>query len=334
MADKARRPASRILGIGHYLPSRILTNFDFEKMVDTSDQWIVERTGIRERHIAAPEEAASDLAAEAARRALADAAIDPKEIDLIVVCTVTPDQPLPATCMFVQQQIGARADCPAFDLVAACAGFIYGLSVADSFIRTEQAKYVLLVGVEMLSRIIDYQDRSTCVLFGDGAGAAVVGPASGDGRGVVSTHIYADGSMAEALYIPAGGSRLPASQQTVDERLHYVRMTGQDVFKFAVKSLSAATQTAMRSNGITEAEIDWVIPHQANLRIIDAVSQRCRIARERFYVNIERVGNTSSASIPIALDEAVKGGTIKEGQNVIFCALGGGITWGSALVRW
>ena len=320
--------------MGHYLPSRILTNFDFEKMVDTSDQWIVERTGIRERHIAAPEEAASDLAAEAGRRALADADLDPKELDLIVVCTVTPDQPLPATAMFVQRVIGARSDCPAFDLVAACAGFIYGLSVADSFIRTEQARCVLVVGVEMLSRIIDYEDRSTSVLFGDGAGAAVVGPASGDGSGLVSTHIYADGAMAEALYIPAGGSRLPASEQTVEERLHYVRMTGQDVFKFAVKRLSSATKTAISSNGLSVRDIDWVIPHQANLRIIDAVSQRSGIPRDRFYINIERVGNTSSASIPIALDEAVKAGTIEEGQNVIFCALGGGITWGSALVRW
>lgn len=334
MAENVQIPGSRILGTGHYLPSRVLSNADLERIVDTSDEWIVERTGIRERRIAAADEAASDVASHAAIQALAMAEIDAEEIDLIIVTTISPDMPLPATAMYVQQKIGARSYCPGFDLAAACAGFIYGLSVADSMIRTNQAKYVLVVGVELLSRILDYEDRTTCVLFGDGGGAAVVGPASGDGRGIVSTHLYADGSQAKSLYIPGGGSRTPASEQTVREKQHFVHMAGQDVFKFAVKSLSSATLTALKSSGLSAKEIDWVIPHQANIRIIDAVANRCRIPRERFYINIERVGNTSSASIPIALDEAIRCGLVQPGQNLLFCALGAGITWGSALIRW
>jgi 3-oxoacyl-[acyl-carrier-protein] synthase III len=334
VAENAKKPGSRILGTGHYLPSRVLSNFDFEKMVDTSDEWIVERTGIRERHIAAPEEAASDIASNAAIQALQMAAIDAKELDLIIVTTISPDMPLPSTAMYVQQKIGARNDCPGFDLAAACAGFIYGLSIADSLIRTERAKYVLVVGVELLSRILNYEDRTTCVLFGDGGGAAVVGPSDGSDRGIISTHLYADGSQAKSLYIPAGGSRTPASEQTVRDKLHFVHMAGQDVFKFAVKSLSAATQTVLRSSDMTPKDINWVIPHQANIRIIDAVASRCHIPKERFYVNIDRVGNTSSASIPIALDEMVRGGLVEPGHNLVFCALGAGITWGSALIRW
>ncbi|MBN1656347.1 MAG: ketoacyl-ACP synthase III [Deltaproteobacteria bacterium] len=334
MAEDAKKPDSTILGTGHYLPSRVLSNADLEKMVDTSNEWIVERTGIRERRIAAADEAASDIASNAAIQALNMAEIDAKQLDLIIVATISPDMPLPATAMYVQQKIGARSYCPGFDLAAACAGFIYGLSVADSLIQANQAKYILVIGVELLSRILNYEDRATCVLFGDGGGAAVVGPSSGDGRGIISTHLYADGSQAKSLYIPAGGSRTPASEQTVRDKQHFVHMAGQDVFKFAVKSLSSAIQTAIRSSGLTPKDIDWVIPHQANIRIIDAVANRCNIPKERFYINIERVGNTSSASIPIALDEAVRNGLVRPGQNLLFCGLGAGITWGSALVRW
>jgi 3-oxoacyl-[acyl-carrier-protein] synthase-3 len=312
----------------------VLSNADLEQMVDTSDEWIVERSGIRERRIAAPEEASSDVASLAARQALRASGIDAGELDLIIVATVTPDMPLPATAMFVQQNIGARDDCPGFDLVAACAGFIYGLSVADSYIRVGAARYVLVIGVELLSRIVNYRERTTCVLFGDGSGAAVVGPSDGDGRGIVSTHLYANGSLAMALHVPAGGSRTPATAETVEAGEHFVHMAGQDVFKFAVKSLSASVNTALKSSGMTAEEIDWVVPHQANIRIIDAVAKRCGIPRERFVINIDRVGNTSSASIPIALDEAVQDGRVREEQSLILCALGGGMTWGSAMIRW
>jgi 3-oxoacyl-[acyl-carrier-protein] synthase-3 len=325
---------SRILATGHYAPDRILSNQDLERMVDTSDEWIVERTGIRERHIAAEGQASSDMAAEAARRALEAADVRAEELDLIIVATVTPDMPLPATAVFVQQKIGARSDCPAFDIAAACAGFIYGMSIADRFIAGG-AKRVLVVGVELLSRVMNWKDRTTCVLFGDGAGAAVIGPRTeSDGeRGILSTHLYADGSQAAALCIPGGGSRTPATVLSVEAGLHYVHMAGQDVFKYAVRALSSASLTAIEHNGVTKEEIKWVVPHQANLRIIEAVSKRVGIPLDRFVLNIARYGNTSSASIPIAFDEAVRAGTIQKGDLVLMCALGAGFAYGSALVR-
>jgi 3-oxoacyl-[acyl-carrier-protein] synthase-3 len=303
-------------------------------MVETSDEWIRERTGIRERRIAAEGEASSDMAAEAARRALAAAELDPRDLDLILVATVTPDMPLPSTAMFVQAKIGARPDCPGIDLAAACAGFLYGLSIGDQFIRTGAARHVLVCGVELLSRVLDFSDRQTCVLFGDGAGAVVLSPAREDGRGVLSTHLYADGSQAEALRIPAGGSREPASAATVAERRHFVKMDGREIYKFAVRALTSASLTALEANRLRPEDIDWVVPHQANTRILEGVSKRCGIPIERFYMNIEKFGNTSSASVPIALDEAVRGGAVRQGQNLLMCALGGGIAWGSALVRW
>lgn len=327
-------PKSRIVGTGRYLPEKVLTNFELEKLVDTSNDWIIERTGIRERHVAADHEASSDMASEAARRALKSAGITAKDIDLIIVSTVTPDMPLPATAMFVQQNIGARPDCPGFDLSAACAGFIYGLSLADSMIKSGSAKYVLLCGVELLTRVMNWKDRTTCVLFGDGAGAVVVGPAADDGRGILSTHLYADGSLASALCIPAGGSRLPNTPGTLEQGKHLVHMVGKDVFKFAVKALASASNTAIEHNGLRAQDIHRVVPHQANIRIIEGVSKRCGIPMERFFINIDRIGNTSSASIPIALDEALEAGAIEPGNNIVFCALGGGIAWGSALVRW
>jgi 3-oxoacyl-[acyl-carrier-protein] synthase-3 len=324
---------SRISGTGHYVPEKVLTNFDLEKLVDTTDAWIVERTGIRERRIAKVGENTSDMAAAAVRRALEAAELSPRDVDMIIVNTVTPDMPLPATAMFVQQSIGARNDCPAFDLAAACAGFIYGLSIADQFIRTGACKHVVVVGVELLSRVLDWKDRGTCVLFGDGAGAVVVSPARDDGRGILSTHIYGDGTLAESLCIPGGGSREPASEASVLAGRHFVHMVGSDIFKIAVKNLTGASVAALEANGLSPDDVDWVVPHQANIRILDGVAKRCGVPMERFYLNIERYGNTSSASVPIALDEGIRKGAIKPGQNLLMCALGGGIAWGSAMVR-
>jgi 3-oxoacyl-[acyl-carrier-protein] synthase-3 len=329
-----RQPGSRILGTGHYLPEKVVTNLDLEKIMDTSDAWISSRTGIKQRHIAAPEEATSDMATAAAKRAIEASGIAATDLDLIVVGTISPDVPMPSAAMFVQQKIGARKACPGFDLSAACAGFIYGLSVADSYIRSGNARYVLVVGVELLSRIVDWQDRSSCVLFGDGAGAVVLGPATGDGRGLLSTHIYADGSMIDSLIIPGGGSRLPPSHDVIEKRQHLVHMVGTEVFKYAVKGLSGAIKDALAANAMSPSDVDWVVPHQANIRILEAVQQRTGIPMERFFINIDQTANTSSASVPIALDQAVRAGKIKAGQSVAFCALGGGIAWGSALVRW
>ncbi len=326
-------PRSRILGTGHYVPERVLTNRELESLVETSDAWITERTGIRERHVAAEGEASSDMAACAARRALESAGLSAQDLDLIIVGTVTPDMPLPSTATFVQHGIGARADCPAFDIAAACAGFIYGLSIADQFIAGGGAKHVLVIGVELLTRVLDWKDRTTCVLFGDGAGAAIVGPAVGDGKGLLCTHLFADGSQADALKIPGGGSRFPATHASIDAGLHCVHMVGQDVFKYAVRALSSASVSALESSGISKDEIRWVVPHQANLRILDAVSKRVGIPLERFVLNISKYGNTSSASIPIALDEARRAGTICDGDSVLMTALGGGFAWGSAVVR-
>ena len=325
-------PHSRILGTGHYVPERVLTNQELEAKVDTSDEWIVSRTGIRERHIAAEGEATSDMASEAAKRALAAAGIEATDLDLIVVATVTPDMPLPSTACFVQSKIGARRDCPSFDIAAACAGFIYGLDLADKFVRTGAAKYVLVVGVELLSRVMNWDDRTTCVLFGDGAGAAIVGASDGE-RGLLSTHIYADGGFTQSLQIPGGGSVEPATASSVAQGRHTVHMIGQDIFKAAVKNLSAASKTALEQNDLTTDDVDWVVPHQANLRILGGVSERVGIPMIRFYLNLERYGNTSSASIPIALDEGVRAGEIKPGQTVLMCALGGGVAWGSAVMR-
>jgi 3-oxoacyl-[acyl-carrier-protein] synthase-3 len=302
--------------------------------MDTSDEWITSRTGIRQRHVAAPDEAASDMATHAARRALEMSGVAATDIDLIIVATISGDMPMPSTAMFVQRNIGAKANCPGFDLSAACAGFIYGLSIADSFVRSQAARHVLVIGVELLSRLVDWKDRSTSVLFGDGAGAVVIGPATGDNRGVLSTHIYADGSKIESLYIPGGGSRHPPSEAMLREKQHLVHMVGKDVFRFAVQRLSSAAETALAANHMTAGDVDWVIPHQANMRILEGVQGRTGIPMERFFINIDRTANTSSASVPIALDQAVRDGKVRAGQSLLFCALGGGIAWGSAMVRW
>jgi 3-oxoacyl-[acyl-carrier-protein] synthase-3 len=328
-------PASKILGTGRYAPAKVLHNTDLERMVDTSDAWISERTGIRERRIAADGELTSDMAASAATAALASAGISATDLDMIIVGTVTGDSPMPATAVHVQQKIGA-GQIPAFDISAACAGFIYGVSIGDQFIRTGQMKRVLVVGVELLSRVLNWSDRTTCVLFGDGAGAVVLGaaePGDPSKRGVISTKIFTDGSLASSLTIPGGGSQLPLTHASLDEAKNKVQMVGSEVFKVAVKNLTSASKAAIEDAGLLATDIDWVVAHQANLRILTQVASRLDIPLDRFVVNIERYGNTSSASIPIALDEAVRDGRIKPGQTVLMCALGAGISWGSALVR-
>jgi 3-oxoacyl-[acyl-carrier-protein] synthase III len=326
------QPATRILGTGHYLPPTVRTNADLEKMVDTTDAWITERTGIRERRIAPDGIFTSDMATAAAKSALEAAGLEASQLDMIIVGTVTPDMPMPATAAFVQQKLGAGA-CPAFDISAACAGFVFGLSIADQFIRSGAMKHVLVVGVELLSRVLDWQDRTTCVLFGDGAGAFVLGPATDDGRGILSTAIHTDGSLAGALRIPGGGSVDPASHEMIEKRLHKVHMRGQDIFKVAVKNLFSASKNALDAAGLTHHDIDWVCAHQANIRIINQVVSRLEVPDEKVLINIDRVGNTSSASIPILLDENLRAGKIKPGDRVLMCALGAGISWGSALVR-
>jgi len=330
-------PASRILGTGHFLPPIVRTNADLEKMVETSDEWIRERTGIRERRIAPEGIVTSDMAAAAARQALEAAELSPKDLDLIIVGTVTPDMPMPATAVFVQQKLGAGS-CPAFDLSAACAGFIFGLSIGDQFIRSGAMKNVLVIGVELLSRVVNWEDRTTCVLFGDGAGAVVLGPANGataNGklRGILSTKIQSDGCLAGSLMIPGGGSVSPMSAELLEQKRHKVHMKGQDIFKVAVKNLYSATKEALDMTGMKADEVDWICPHQANLRIIDFAAARIGVAKEKVLVNIDRVGNTSSASIPILLDESLRSGKIRAGETVAMCALGAGISWGGAIVR-
>jgi 3-oxoacyl-[acyl-carrier-protein] synthase-3 len=326
------RPGSQILGTGAYAPEKILTNRDLEKMVDTSDEWIRERTGINERRIAADGEAASDLALRASQRALEAAGARPSDLDMIIVGTISADHPMPACAAYLQRKLGA-SQIPSFDVSAACAGFLYGLSIGDQFVRTGALKRVLVVGVELLSRILNWKDRTTCVLFGDGAGAVVLGPADGDGRGVLSTKLHTDASLTDSLYIPAGGSREPLTPEGLAAQRDKVFMVGSDIFRVAIKNLTGASRAALDAAGLSADAVKWVVPHQANLRILAQVAQRLDIPLERFVLNIDRYGNTSSASIPLALDEAVRDGRIKKGDTVLMCALGAGISWGSALVR-
>lgn len=327
---------TRILGTGKAVPAQVLTNDDLSRKVATSDQWIAERTGIRERRVLEDGRTTSDLAVEAATSALDAAGLPASALDAIIVATISPDAPLPACAVQVQRKLGAT--CPAFDLSAACAGFVYGMSVADAFIRAGSMKHVLVIGVEILSRVLDWTDRNTCVLFGDGAGAAVFGPTeevlpSGP-RGVLSTHIYADGSYADLLYIPAGGSAKPASAQTVEAGEHFVKMNGKGVFVHAVRNISRAALAALEQNGKRPDDVTLVIAHQANLRILEAVAEKTGLPMSKFFLNIAKYGNTSSASIPIALDEAVREGRVAAGDLLLFGALGAGFSWGSALVRW
>ena len=321
-----------IIGTGMHVPERVLTNQDLERMVDTSDQWIFERTGIRERRIAAEDEASSDLAAAASLRALEMAGITAADIDQIIVATTTPDRLLPSCACTMQQKIGAT-NAAAYDMFAACTGFVFGLGLAKGLVGAGIADTVLVVGVETLSRIVDYTDRNTCVLFGDGAGAAVIRPCA-PGAGILAVDMHSDGELGDVLEIPAGGSRTPASRVTLEERQHFIRMHGKKLFPFAVRTMEDSLRKVMAEAGVSADELDLVVPHQANQRIIDAVRERLGIPEERVISNIVRYGNTSSASIPISLDEVVRAGRLKPGDHVGFMAFGGGATWGASLVRW
>lgn len=324
--------SSRIAGMGSSIPEKVLTNFDLERMVDTSDTWIVERTGIRERHIVGEDVAASDLAVEAAWKALEDARVKASEVDLIIVATVTPDMYFPATACIVQDRLGAKG-AGGFDLEAGCTGFIYGLSIAHQFISSGRYDTVLVIGVETLSKLVNWSDRNTCVLFGDGAGAVVVRPAP-LGKGILATHLGADGGGGSHLYVPAGGSRCPPSIETVTRGMHYIHMNGPEVFKFAVKVVSQASLSVLRRSGLKKGDIDLMVPHQANLRIINSAAERLGLTPEKVVINIERYGNISSASIPVALEEAYRQGRISEGDVVLLVSFGAGLTWGSCVMRW
>ena len=321
-----------IAGTGSYVPEKVLTNFDLEKFLDTSDEWIVTRTGISERHIAAEDEATSDLAAKASQSALDMAGWKAEELDLIIVGTITGDYPWPATACIVQRKLGA-VNATAYDISAACSGFIYALSNAVAQIECGKAKKVLVIGAEILSRAIDWQDRNTCVLFGDGAGAVLLEARDTD-RGVLSTHLHTDGNYVDLLYQPGFGSANPPSEKGLEQRENFLKMEGNEVFKIAVRMLTEVAEEAMDCNGVTREQIDLFIPHQANRRILEATAKRLKLTDEQVYINVNRFGNTSAASIPIALDEAHRAGRISEGDLVLLDAFGGGFTWASALIRW
>jgi len=321
-----------VIGTGSALPEKVITNHDLEKLVETSDQWITERTGIRERRQAAPNETTSTLSVQAARKALAKAKVDPSDLNLIICSTISPDMPLPSTAALIQRDLGARGCC-AFDLAAACSGFLFGLTVAEQFVRNGAAKYVLVIGAELLSRYLDYKDRATCVIFGDGVAAAVLGPVSPP-SGILAHELHTEGQYADHLFIPAGGTARPASSATVQEGAHYIKMRGNELFKVAVRSLEEVSRRVLSQAGLKAEDLDLFIPHQANQRITEAVRERLNVSPEKVYSNIHRIGNTSSASIPICLDECVQSGRLKKGDLVLMAAFGAGVTWGAVLMRW
>jgi 3-oxoacyl-[acyl-carrier-protein] synthase-3 len=321
-----------ITGVGSYVPAKILTNADLEKMVDTSDEWITTRTGIQERRQAAKNEFTSDMAARAAQRAMKMAGVTAEQIDLIIVATITPDMPFPATACLVQQKIGARR-VPAFDLEAACSGFIYGLEIGQQFIMSRTHDTVLVIGAEKLSSIVNWQDRNTCVLFGDGAGAAILQNRL-NSHGLLTAVMGADGGKADLLFMPGGGSRCPATTDTVAGKLHYLQMEGRETFKAAVQAMCTAAQEALHRCEVDISKIKCIIPHQANRRIIDAVGERLGATPEQLFVNVNRYGNTSAASVAIALDEAVASGRIRRGDLVLLIVFGAGLTWGAAVIEW
>lgn len=322
----------QIYGVGHALPARILTNQELERMVDTNDQWIVERTGIRERRIGAPGTATSDLAYEAAQMALERAGIKAEQVDLIIVATSTPDMLFPSTACLVQERLGAW-NAAAFDLSAGCTGFVYALSVAEKFLLSPDNKYILVIGAEMCSRMVDYSDRNTAILFGDGAGAAVVGRGDG-GNGILSAYLGADGRGARHLYMPAGGSAIPASHETVENKMHFARMNGQEIFKFATSIIPEVGDRLLGEAGLRYEDIDFFVPHQANLRIIKTAIKRSEIPLEKTLLNIQKYGNMSAACIPVALSEAELEGKLKAGDLVLMIAFGAGLTFGGILLRW
>lgn len=321
-----------IIGTGKYVPEKILTNSDLEKMVDTNDEWIVSRTGIKERHIAAPDQATSDLAYEAAIKALESAGMTGSDLDLIIVATITPDSSFPSTACILQDKLGAKG-AAAFDLSAACSGFVYGLATATSFIQSGMYNNALVIGADCLSRITDYTDRNTCVLFGDGAGAVVVGEVP-EGRGFKAFDLGAEGAGGSLLQIEGGGSRLPASAETVENKKHYIYMNGREVFKFAVRVMGTATIEVLRKAGMDRTDVDLFVPHQANVRIIQSAMQRLELPEEKVVVNVDKYANTSAASIPLALVEAAEEGRMKAGDTVLMVGFGGGLTWGASVLVW
>ncbi|MEP6903821.1 MAG: beta-ketoacyl-ACP synthase III [Actinomycetota bacterium] len=320
-----------IIGMGHSFPEGILTNADLEKIVETSDEWITTRTGIKQRHKAAADEYTSQFAVKAARQALERAGIDAKEIEIIVCATTSPDQILPSTGCLIQRELGCE-NAAGMDVFAACSGFLYGLTMVESMIRTGQIRYALVIGAEVLTKYVDYTDRSTCVIFGDGAGAAVLGPVA-EGKGILATKIRSDGRYEEQLYAPGGGTKLGLTHETIDNRDNFFKMKGNELFKAAVRSMTEISAEMLEKAGYTVDDVDIVIPHQANQRITDAVASRLKVAEEKVYSNIAYHGNTSSASIPIAMDECIQSGKIKEGSLVLLTAFGGGVTWGGTVIR-
>ncbi len=324
---------SKIAGMGSFLPPKKLTNHDLEKMVETSNDWIIERTGIFSRSIAEDGQGTSDLALVAAEKAIKAAGISKDDIELLIFATVTPDHLMPSSACYLQAKLGLK-NIMAFDLAAACSGFVYSLSIVDNFIKTGHYKTALIIGAEILHHKVDYEDRGTCILFGDGAGAAIVTRAEeGDESVVYSTHNHADGSLADLLYVPSGGSVMPFTQETLDNREIFVSMKGREIFKHAVRTMSQACQEALKANNLTKDDVDWVIPHQANVRIIEAVARNFEIPMDKVIVDIDNMGNTSAATIPVALDHALDAGKIKKGDLVLMTAFGAGLTSGSALVR-
>jgi len=320
-----------ILGIGSAAPDKVLTNFDLEKMVDTSDQWIRERSGIERRHILEDGKANSDMATKAARNAISHAKLKPKDIDCIILATISPDMLFPATACKVQDNLGAT-HAVAFDISAACSGFIYALHMADSFITSQVYRHVLIIGSEVLSRFVDWEDRTTCVLFGDGAGAAVIGPSDGE-RGILSSFIRSDGKLTDLLCTPGGGSLHPASIDTINQGMHFLKMMGREVFKHAVRTMVDAARHGLDLAGFHSDDIDLLITHQANIRIIHAVASRLKLPDEKVFVNLQEYGNTSAASIPLAMDQAKNEGRLKAGDHCLLVAFGGGFTWASSLIR-
>lgn len=324
---------AKVISTGRSLPEKVLTNYDLEKMVDTSDDWIITRTGIKERRIARDDEFLSKFAYEAGKIAVERASIKPEEIDLIILATVTMDQPVPATSCFVQKMLGAK-NAAAFDLQAGCTGFIYGLSIADQFIRSGKYETVLVIGAELLSKYTDWTDRATCVLFADGAGAFLLKKEKGD-RGILETALYSDGNYADFIEMPGGGSKYPPNiKEYIDQKLPFIKMRGNETFKMAVKMLTEVSLEVLSRHNLKTSDVDWFVPHQANKRIIDAVGERLGLKEEQVYINISYTGNTSSASIPVAVDEMVEKGIIKENQVLLSSAFGAGLTWGGALIRW
>jgi 3-oxoacyl-[acyl-carrier-protein] synthase III len=332
MPREARTPRTRILGTGRYLPQKVVTNAEIEARADTTDAWIRQHTGIERRRVAAPGEVTSDMAAAAGKAAIEAAGLTVADLDMIILATTSGDSPMPSTAAHVQQKLGADL-IPSFDLAASFAGFLYAVTVADQFIATGTYKTVLVIGADLLSRLVDPTDRVTAPLFGDGAGAVVLGPAVGDGRGILSSKIHADGTMGRLLELPGGGSAEPMTAERVQEKRNTLKLMGPELFAITVRHLSSYSMQALKAAGLTSAELDWVIPQQANRNIVDKISQRLGFSRSKFIENLAEVGNTGAASIPIALDEAVRDGRVKAGQTALLCALGAGLAWGAAIVR-